>query len=297
MLLYLGKNGINKELTEVYLGNLGVNKKQKEIYLGKGGFNKQIYKLGNVSIITLNSSDFTILKRTNSGDFTIDVYGLDASYNWLNLTQADKDAIQWTIDSGNSAQFKVGGVTSTTDTGSPVTITMTGNVGTTTVRAHLAGLTGWDSGDVTANIVVERTSGTVAYVNYIDITVDFSQYDAIHSTSYGVVNKIGQTVLLNEAGMSIFPDVLKMDPSATSTIATMKRLGIIAGFTTDAEGGYVNTITPTGSTTAIGYDATLFKGWQYEVYDAQSTLLTQYRNMSPSIVPLENGYIVKWIWK
>ncbi len=254
------------------------------------------YTTPGLEMLTLNSSDFTILKQTNSNDFTIEVFGLDSSYNWLNLTQADKDEIEWTIDSGNSARFNVGGTPSTTATGSPVTITMTGNVGTTTVRAHLDGLSGWDNGDVTANIVVERTTGAVSYVSDINIVIDFSDYDNIHSTNYGIIQET-EDVYVTDGGLNLLPDVLKMDPSAMTTIGTMKDLAYIDDFTTDPEGGYMNTVTPIGSITAIGYDYTLYKGWQVEIYDEFDNLLTQYSNMSPSIVPLQDGYTVKWIWR
>ncbi|GEM_PF-7047817 len=44
MPLFLGKDGVNREIKEVYLSAGGVNKKINESYIGQGGVNKLIYQ-------------------------------------------------------------------------------------------------------------------------------------------------------------------------------------------------------------------------------------------------------------
>lgn len=252
------------------------------------------YTTPGLSMLTLNSSDFTIVKKADSADFTIEVFGLDSSYNWLDLTQEDKDAIEWSIDSGNSVAFKVGGTPSTTATGSPVTITMTGNVGRTTVRAHLDGLTGWDNGDVTANIVVERTTSKVYAVDDITVNVYLKDAPAGYTVPQWLQDGITYEgdVYINDFNNYLnTPDILKMDPSAMTTVGTLKYFWYIDSYTTtDSEGGYLATIN------GFGTDPSYTYGWQYRVKDASGNTVPESVTGGASIVPLHDGYTVEWFW-
>ena len=151
---------------------------------------------------------------------------------------------------------------------------------------------------VSANIVVERTTGQVSSVTGVNIKVYLKDEPASGGPTIPIWLTTGinttKTVNIGDIDYTNLADVLKMDPSAMTTIGTLEVNSLISTYTLDDEGGYLYDIN--GFESYYDMSTYIYYGWQYRVRDALGNIVPESITDGASIVPLYNNYTVEWFW-
>ena len=243
---------------------------------------------GVLSMLTLPSEYFTIVDSANATGSITMLNGLDSTYAPVAI---EGSKVSWT--SSDPSVVSITGTSYTTDTAT-VNFKLE-KEGRASITASYA-----DSGvsAVSSNIVVERDSGR-RYVAYdIDIYVSLKDAPAGYTIPNWLQNGIDVTdeiVFINDfTNYLTTPNILKMDPSAMTTVGTLRYLGEISSYVTISEGSYLESINGFGPY----YDTSTYNyyGWQYRVRDQYGSIIPESITGSASILELENGYTVEWFW-
>lgn len=242
---------------------------------------------GPLANLTLPSADFTIVGSNGTSHSITMTDGLDANYV---PTAIDGSKVNW-----SSSNTSVVNITSTSYTSTTATVNFNFvGVGRASITATYSdpGVT-----PVSSNIVVERTTGRV-YVAY-DVTMKVYLKDA--PAGYTIPGwlttgiNFKEDVFINDfTNYLTTPDILKMNPSAMTTVGTLKYFGEISSYTTDSEGGYLEKINNFGAYTDTS--TYTYYGWQYRVKDSSGNIIPESVTGSASILQLNDDYTVEWFW-
>lgn len=116
MPLFLGKDGVNRELKEVYLNIDGINKKQKEIYAAQGGVNRKVYS----SELRIADMSYSSTTRTVQTLFS-NLSKINFYLGYLGAGELGRGTTYFNFDNGN-LRFEFSHADREDNVGSNVTI-------------------------------------------------------------------------------------------------------------------------------------------------------------------------------